>query len=177
MKLWKTNDTGDNMYKSDILEKIWGKGFIIVEDMNYNTAQYIGRYTAKKCFGKEDEIIKSRGLKKEFIETSRRGGIAYQILENPKEWEKMKRNYGFFHKNKKGILKLEKIPQFIKNKWKELDRLDYFEESDKHRIQAENNFNEVLKKTSLNRTEYLQVQKRTLIAKLKATKSLKRNRF
>lgn len=119
MKLFKTNEYGDPIYTSEQIKKLWsinGKeiGFHTVEDMNFNTAQYIARYTAKKCFGNHDELIKRKGLKPEFIETSRKGGLAYQIKEQPEEWEKMKRNFGFWYKDKKGNLKLGKIPQFLK---------------------------------------------------------------
>lgn len=187
LKFLKFNEHGDPMYTSEKIKKLWSIadlngnyneiGFHTVEEMNYNTAQYIGRYTAKKCFGMDDEKIKSKGLKKEFIETSRRGGLAYQILENKKEWEKMKRNYGFFIKDKNGKLKLKKIPQFYKEKWKKQDIYEYYEKADEHAELTNKNMEEILNKTDLTKEEYLKQQKETLIIKLKNAKSLKRNKI
>lgn len=184
LKFWKTNEYGDNIYISEQVSKIWTNpdthkkmGFITVEDMNYYTAQYIARYTTKKCFNDHDEIIKAKGLKKEFIETSRKGGLAYQIAENQEEWDKMKRNYGFFIKDKNHKTKIVPIPNYLKNKWKKEDEIQYFETSDKNAKQAQQNIINMLKETGYNIEEYLQIKKRSLIERLKAKKSLRRNRF
>ena len=187
MKFFKFNKYGDPMYRSKQVEELWsikdenGKknqiGFVTVEDMTFNAAQYIARYTIKKCFNSHDQTIKNKGLTPEFIETSRKGGLGYQVYENKEEWEKMKRNYGFFIKTKKG-LKLYKIPQFYKNKWKDKDEyVEYFAESEKHRKEAEQNFKQLLEQTDYTKDEYLAIQKRTIIEKLKRKQSLKRNRI
>lgn len=187
LKFLKYNKYGDPLYTSKQVERLWsikgtdGKyhqiGFVTVEEMNFNTAQYIARYTVKKCFNDHDQTIKNKGLKPEFIETSRKGGLGYQVYENKELWEKMKRNYGFFVKTRKG-LKLYKIPQFYKNKWKDKDEYtEYFAESEKHRKQTEETFKELLEKTGYTKDEQLAIQKRTIIQKLKAKKSLKRNRI
>ncbi|AXL15448.1 replication initiator protein [Microviridae sp.] len=42
-------------YKSDTLEKIWGKGFCSIGELNYQTAAYTSRYILKKCVGKRAE--------------------------------------------------------------------------------------------------------------------------
>lgn len=187
LKFLKFNEHGDPMYTSEKIKKLWSItdldgnkneiGFHTVEDMNYYTAQYIGRYTAKKCFGMDDEKIKSKGLKPEFIETSRRGGLAYHIIENKDEWEKMKRNYGFFIKDKSQKLKLKKIPQFFKEKWKKEDIFDYYKKADKHADQTNANMEYIMSKTDLTKEEYLKQQKETLIIKLKNAKSLRRNKI
>lgn len=176
LKFWRYNQWNDPMYLSDTVAKLWGKGFIVVEDMNYNTAQYIGRYTAKKCLGMDDEKIKSKGLKKEFIETSRRPGLANNIITDKAKFEKMKRNFGFLIKDKTGKVKIKKIGTFLREKWKDIDRLGYFEIADKRREEAEKNFKEKLSKTDLSIHDYLKQQKNTIIQKLKAKKTLKRNK-
>ena len=53
---WKPNDlqqimnskTENAMFTSKELEKIWGNGFVVVQELNYNTACYTARYVQKK---------------------------------------------------------------------------------------------------------------------------------
>lgn len=181
LKFLKYNKYGDPMYTSKTIEKLWsinGKqiGFVTVEDMNYNTAQYIARYTVKKCFNDHDETIKLKGLKPEFIETSRKGGLGYQLYENKEEWEKLKRNYGIFIKNKKR-LKLMGIPQYYKNKWKKENLLEYFTSADQNKREKDENIKKLLAQTDYTLEEYMKIQKRKIIEKLKKKQSLKRNRI
>lgn len=49
LKLWKQNKHGDPMFMSKKLQKIWGNGFVVVEELNFNSASYIARYTLKKA--------------------------------------------------------------------------------------------------------------------------------
>lgn len=170
LKFWKNNEYGHPMFLSEEISKIWGKGFIVVEEMNYNTAQYIGRYTAKKALGMTDEKIKSKGLKPEFIETSRRGGLAYQILENKEEYEKMRRNYGFFIKTHKGNIVKKGIPNFLKRKWRDIDDIDFFQISEKRAKETEECIQKILKEKKMNKIEYLEEQKKIAIMRLKHAK-------
>lgn len=158
------------MYLSEEVSKIWGKGFIVVEEMNYNTAQYIGRYTAKKALGMTDEKIKSKGLKPEFIETSRRGGLAYQIIENKEEYDKMRRNYGFFIKTHKGNIVKKGIPNFLKRKWRDIDDIDFFQISEQRAKESEECIQKILKEKKISKLEYLEEQKKLAIMKLKHAK-------
>lgn len=186
LKFLKFNKYGDPLYTSKKVERLWsiknekGKykqiGFITVEEMNFNTAQYIARYTVKKCFNDHDQTIKNKGLTPEFIETSRKGGLGYQLYENKEEWEKLKRNYGIFEKIK-GKVKLFKIPQYYKNKWKNEDEMEYFTKADENFRQTEENIKQLLAQTNYTKDEYLKIQKNKIITKLKYKKSLKRNRI
>lgn len=49
LKEYKPNKHGDMIYKSKTLQKIWGKGFVTIEELNYKTACYIARYVTKKA--------------------------------------------------------------------------------------------------------------------------------
>lgn len=49
LKFWKTNEHGDPIFTSKKLQKIWGNGFVVVEELNFNSASYIARYTLKKA--------------------------------------------------------------------------------------------------------------------------------
>ena len=84
MQYWKSENKNNNHYYiSSEMDKIWGKGRVVIGDLTYESAAYIARYTLKKKFGKESssryrryhhptgEIVQ---LKPEFSCPSRRGG-------------------------------------------------------------------------------------------------------
>lgn len=166
LKLRLVQQNGIKVYTSEIIAKKWGKGYHLIEELNYESACYIARYTIKKLFNNKDEYCKSRGIEPEFVETSRKGGIGYQIMENEKEYEKMKRNYGIFTITKKGI-KLKKIPMYLRKKWKDKDNDEYFEISEQRRMEQEKIINDMLKKTDLTKLQYIQQQKDLIIMKTK----------
>ena len=59
----KTN-SGHDLYTSPELERIWGKGFVQVGDVTYESAAYVARYIMKKVLGKGvDQIDEETGLK------------------------------------------------------------------------------------------------------------------
>lgn len=72
-------------YTSKSLEAIWGKGFVQVGEMNFETAAYVARYITKKITGEKalehynvidketGEILESK--KAEYVTMSRRPGI------------------------------------------------------------------------------------------------------
>jgi len=56
--------SGYDLYMSPKLEKIWGKGFVQVGNVTYESAAYVARYIMKKVLGKgQDEIDEQTGLK------------------------------------------------------------------------------------------------------------------
>lgn len=85
-----TNDNGDKLYTSKTIEEIWGHGFVIIGELNRQTAGYIARYLVKpdKVAGSQTlyeivdpttgEIIQR---KKPFLNMSRRPGIGRGWLE------------------------------------------------------------------------------------------------
>lgn len=82
--------SGNKLYLSKTLEKIWGKGFCSIGELNYQSAAYIARYVIKKINGdKADEhyeyIDESTGeviqRKPEFINMSRKPGIGQGWFE------------------------------------------------------------------------------------------------
>ena len=101
----------------------------------------------------------------------------------------MLRNYGIYVFTKKGV-KLKKIPQFLKNKWKIHDEKiietngEFIQNENYYptktfnkRVEADENAKKIFEQTKVKPWEYLQIQKRTLIEKLKNAKSLKRENF
>lgn len=173
LKFYKFNHEGDPLYTSKKLNKIWGKGFVIIGNLNYRSACYVARYVTKKLYGRIGKIVYNQ-RKPEFTESSRNGGIG--ILEWTKNKLKIVENKGIYVKTKDTV-KLKKIPKFFLKKWKEseeeIGEYDYdmyiFEQTNIAKLKM----TESLKKTTLNESEYRKLLKKNLIEK---TKILKRNK-
>lgn len=129
LKIHSFNIEGDLLYTSKKLEKIWKKGYVIIGRLNYKSAAYVARYVLKKAYG-ADQIPVKHNRQKEFILASRKGGLGINGFNNKQLWETIKRNNGILLKIDGKVIK-KKIPQFLKNKWKDLDnREEYFKEQD-----------------------------------------------
>ena len=79
------NKFGDQLYVSEELTKIWGRGHVIVGEFNWNTAAYTARYVMKKLKGVEGRNVyeKARGGQiPPFTTMSRKPGIAYDYLRD-----------------------------------------------------------------------------------------------
>lgn len=73
-KIFKKTSAGSYIYTSETLDRIWGKGFATIGDVNFDSAGYVARYITKKSrknmkehfidietgeiFQKEDEFTK-----------------------------------------------------------------------------------------------------------------------
>lgn len=168
-KIFKFNKKRDIVYTSKEIEKIWGKGFATVGELTLESAAYIARYTQKKIYEKHDEILEKLGRKKEFILTSRRPGIGLHVIADIDEFEKIKRNFGIFIKQKNKVV-LKNIPRVIREKWKEIDALEYYNAAEKNRIEKQKEWEEKLKKTSMTEEEYTEMQNKKIFESLKKLK-------
>ena len=61
-ELFRTTD-GINLYSSASLEQIWGKGFVTVGDVTFESAAYVARYVTKKITGIRADELDEIGLK------------------------------------------------------------------------------------------------------------------
>lgn len=95
------NKTGNPVYTSDILNKIWGKGIVGINDVTYESCAYVARYVMKKVKGKEAvEELEASGKVNCFTRMSRNPGIgknyydenAEKIYECDEVW--LKNKYG-----------------------------------------------------------------------------------
>lgn len=171
LKFYKYNKSNQPLYTSKKLNKIWGKGFVIIGNANYQSACYVSRYVTKKLYKSATADIQ---IAKEFIETSRNGGIG--IMKWLKEkWEIIK-NQGIYTKVGDSV-KLKKIPKYFLRKWKEETPICENPETfmkfkymlAKQGLKA---WKELLSKTTLNESEYLkQLEENTR----KRTKNLRRD--
>jgi len=91
-KFLKFNKQGDPLYTSATLNRIWGKGYVVIGGVTFDSIAYVARYITKKINGNLREKIQANGFKyyervdpdtgeilevlPEFFITSRRPGIA-----------------------------------------------------------------------------------------------------
>lgn len=76
----KASKSGDKYYTSEKLNKLWGKGYVIIGEATFESAAYVARYVTKKITGGTDEAKKKmelhyNGRTPEFSLMSRRPGI------------------------------------------------------------------------------------------------------
>lgn len=163
LQFYKENHNGDRLFTSKTLSEIWGKGFVIVGKLTYESACYVARYVSKKLFKKSDHYSTAK-IQKEFTLCSTNGGIGLQYWKEYKG--KMIESHGVFIKVK-GKVKNKRIPKYFMRKWKESLDPEYdwyiFEECERG-IKA---WDEMLKKTSLTESEYLKMLEDNLLEKAK----------
>jgi len=73
--LWSVRN-GNNLYRSQALEELWGKGFCTVGSVTVESAGYVARYVMKKVTGDKAEDHYN-GKAPEYITMSRRPGIGH----------------------------------------------------------------------------------------------------
>lgn len=79
------NENGYEIYTSKIIEEIWGKGFITLNEVNYETCAYVSRYVMKKAKIVDKNFYLDQGKEPEFTGQSLRPGIAsgyYDLKKN-----------------------------------------------------------------------------------------------
>lgn len=89
--LHQTTKNGDKLYTSQILDKIWKKGFCTIGELNFKTAAYCARYIMKKINGDQADahyryVNEKTGeefqIIPEYTTMSRRPGIASNWYKN-----------------------------------------------------------------------------------------------
>ena len=164
------NKSGEQIYTSETIQKIWGKGQITVGDVTWNSAAYVARYVMKKIKGKDSaEEYKKLGIVPEFVRMSRRPGIGWKYYDNNKE--KIYECDEIIYTNKDG--RGEKIkPCKYYDKLYDVENPDFMQALKKKRKQdAEYAMALQLGKTSLSKEEYLAMKEEN---KLKQIEKLKR---
>ena len=169
LEFYKFNKWGDKLYKSKELKKIWGNGFVIVGNLTYRSACYVSRYCTKKIFKKQN-WAKQIDIKPECTICSKGIGLEY--------WNKYKgniiKNHGIHIKIDEKV-KNKRIPKYYMKKFKDEYGSDYEWYMYEQSIQAEQNWERILKNTTLTEQEYLEMQERKLLEK--SDQLLKRTNF
>lgn len=166
--------TGDTLYLSETLSKIWGNGHIMIGKVTWDTCAYTARYIMKKQKGDTaGKVLLSNGkyadLQCEFTNMSRSPGIAREYYEENKD---------NIYKNDEIILPGDKKARVVKPS-KYYDRLYDLENpeymkllKEKRKESAERAEKITLSKTNLSKKEYLELKERN---KKEAVKRLVRN--
>lgn len=76
LKFYKRSFDGHPLYTSEILNNIWGNGYVVIAECCYDTCAYVARYITKKQVGRNKDFYDYMALVPEFVRMSRRPGIA-----------------------------------------------------------------------------------------------------
>lgn len=87
-KLIRTTPRGDQVWTSNSLSQIWGKGFIEFGDVTIDSANYVARYAAKKLVHGRDQDHSFHPIHK----TSSRNAIGRRWIE---KWWKQTFDHGY----------------------------------------------------------------------------------
>lgn len=55
LEYYTTNFQGDKLYTSPTLERLWGKGYVVIGELTWESAAYTARYVVKKFKGQQAE--------------------------------------------------------------------------------------------------------------------------
>lgn len=174
---WFTNNDHENIYVSDSISQIWGKGIVTIGEVTWNSAAYVARYVVKKQKGDTKGLVELpgkilvKGILPEYTVMSRKPGIAYKYYDENKHQ---------FYENDEIVISVRGKARTIKppryfDKLYDIDCEDPFLMQDIKRKRAESARNSMklqLERTSLNEQEYLVVKERNKIGQISA---LKRN--
>lgn len=145
---WMPNDlvfdkiskkSGLPVYKSETIEKLWGKGYCPIGFITYESASYVSRYTLKKNgLAKKERVYydeqqpdgkmkrrwhtKEGKQKSEFITMSTMPGIGKQYFLN--HFEEIKQNKHILIKANDNV-KVRKVPRYYRKIWEKLDWQSY----------------------------------------------------
>ena len=137
LKFVYTSSDGFPVYESKILNDVWKKGFVQIEDVSIGSACYVARYCdkKKKNLSKQDlEFMHKIGLDPEFSRMSRRPGIGANYLNTI--LDKIKNgNFKIHYKNNDFS-----IPKYYSNKFEELLEPQLFQEYKNYNIDISDNF-------------------------------------
>lgn len=162
-----TTNQKNNVYTSDTISKIWGKGLVSIGDVTWDSAAYVARYVMKKLKGRESENYKKMGIVPEFVRMSRKEGIAKAYYEQHKNEIYENDEIILSKKDKTEIIK----PCSYYDKMFDIENHELMEKIKARRAEiAQEAMKLQLEKTSLNKEEYLEVKERNKMAQIKTLK-------
>lgn len=78
--LWRVTKPGYKIYRSPVLECLWGLGFVEIGELSFDSAAYVARYITKKVLGEGSESHYC-GRVPEYVTMSRRPGIGFKYFK------------------------------------------------------------------------------------------------
>lgn len=81
-----STENGNNLYRSDLLDSVWGNGYCTIGALTPSSAAYVARYILDKGLGDERIRYQELGITPEFVVMSRggkdkKGGIGRKWIE------------------------------------------------------------------------------------------------
>lgn len=74
-KVLYSRSNGNDLFRSDTLDRLWGNGNCLIGAMSAESAAYVARYCLKKLSVDFKHYFKDEGIEPEFLAMSRRPGI------------------------------------------------------------------------------------------------------
>ncbi len=175
---WFTNHEHENIYISDSISKIWGKGIVTIGDVTWNSAAYVARYVVKKQKGTTKGLVELpgkrlvTGLVVEKPRMSIKPGIAYKYYDEHKNQ---------FYENDEIVISVRGKARTIKppRYFDKLYDIDCYNSNNPFRMDeikakraesAKLSMKQQLERTSLDYNDYLGVKERNKIAQVSALK-------
>lgn len=168
LTFYKRNLQGDIIYNSNLISKCWKKGFSVVGDVTWQSCAYVARYIMKKHLGKESEFYDNYNIVPEFINMSRKPGIARQYYDDHKD-ELFNDDFVTVPTHQ-GSVKVYPPPYFEKLFEIDFPDDDVCERKEKRKQAAIDSKELQLEKIDMDYLEYLKVKEYNIDSKLKALK-------
>lgn len=166
LKHWYSKG-GFATFRSEEIEKLWGKGLVTINRNSWQTSAYTARYMLKKLKGKWAKIeYAEAGIAPEFCVCSRKPGIAREYYEKHKN--EIYSYDGIAYAKISGNVATRKPPHYFDVLYKEEFPEDWERVKKARKEVAERSFKYQLVGTTLSRIQYNQVRedakKRTIKA-------------
>lgn len=171
---------GDKYYTSPTFEKKWGKGYVSITNVTFESCAYVARYVMKKLKDKSNtelyEAMKEFSISKqdgidllgrvpEFVRMSRKPGIGRNYYEQNKD--KIYETDEIILPGKDGKPRVVKPPSYY-DKLFDIEQNGIMQQIKEQRKQvAIENMKQVLSNTTLTEEEYMKVKERKKLNQVK----------
>lgn len=168
LKKIANNVRGDCLYTSDLINKIWGKGFVVIGDFSWNTAAYTARYMVKKLKGKDASLeYQALGLEPECTRMSRRPGIGIEWINRREDWMDIYNTDEIVLPSNSSKVNAVKPPKSFDMRLKDADPIRYAKIKENRSKAAELSLKAKLDATGYTKNEYFSIAEMSQEAKNK----------
>lgn len=155
LKIHKMTTQGP-IYKCDMIQKIWKKGFISVTEVNWDICAYVARYVLKKRYGSTSQTeYFEADMVPEFTHMSNRAAIGRKWFD--KNFQKVYENDEIILKGHASKIQSIKPPKYYDKLFKDMYPDDYEALAVRRKRSIENKTKLQLNNTTLTEKEYLKV--------------------
>lgn len=169
LKVYKVTKD-ETLFTCDEIQKKWGKGFITIGEVNWDTCAYTARYVMKKAGVKKipREYFFENGRQPEYVFMSRKPGIGYDYFAN--KADTIYENDEIIIRGHKEKISPVKPPSFFDKKY-DLINHEKMQEIKYQRKKIARRVNETKNaQSSLTEKERLKIEERTKINKMSILK-------